>query len=272
MKNYLFVFLAFIFSDCSSNKQSETEYSFEQILEEMFESNDCGCHLSEQEMIYKLPIVAIRDSIKICKIGTVNIGAGPITWLEYLQLIDSDGLEGQIYNCNINEDFEQKFLSRNLLYKDKSLFIYYRLPMDVYFLEYNRWFTLDVETYSQKIYAENDSIFYSEINLDFTPPFQSQQAIDSTLKYCNLESSNVNRVELKKTVDRLFISAINGSENARKKFFSIPDKLKSYFNDNPESLDYYNKYLKLLNQYENYIEKGGEVNYSSPSDYVFPRE
>ncbi|MEL6134959.1 MAG: hypothetical protein AAFR59_16490, partial [Bacteroidota bacterium] len=204
-------------------------------------TNACGCHLTEEEMIRKLPILAIGDSIKICKVGTNQVagsGLGPMTWLEYIQS-EYHGGEGQIYNCHTHEYFKPKFRSRILRYADKSLYIDYRLPIDVYDTVNQKWVDLELEAYRQRIYARHDSVIYSEVTVAFDLPFQGPEAFDAALSTYETARSNENAYWLSRAIKQLFAAAINGDSLSHEKFVSIPDTFRTYYETHPSSMETY---------------------------------
>ncbi|MEM7162427.1 MAG: hypothetical protein AAF487_08275 [Bacteroidota bacterium] len=256
-KQCLIIGIALSIFSCSPNTVQKTLEE-----KEVFE-NDCGCNLTEKEMLNKLPIAAMGDSLVICKLGTTKIigsGLGYITWLEALQSKYNGG-EGQVYNCVTNENFKRKFLKRKLEYKDKSLFMYYRFPVNVYDTINKVWVDLDIETYMQKIYAKKDSIFYSDVKLAFKPPFHTQEAFDSALEEYELESGRKNHYLISRTVKRLFVSAINGDQKAREKFLEIPIEFKDYYDHHEDAAQRYDVYSQLLTDYEHFLSEGGEREY-----------
>ena len=226
-------------------------------------TNECGCNLSKEEMIAKLPIFAMGDSIKICKVGTnrvIGSGPEPMTWLEYLQS-EYHGGEGQIYNCTINKPFKKKFRSSILKYDDKSLIIYYRFPIDVYDPVNGKWIDLDLETYKQRIYAKNDSIVYSKVEVAFNPPLQTKEAFKVALNEYEVERKKRDHYLISRTVKRLFVSAVNGDRLSIGQFLGIPDEFKSYYDTHPESLEIYKMYKELYVDYTSYLENGGTKEY-----------
>ncbi|MFY0482151.1 hypothetical protein ACI6PS_06050 [Flavobacterium sp. PLA-1-15] len=225
--------------------------------------NSCGCRLTDQEMIEKLPITAIGDSIVVCKVGTNYVagsGRDAMTWLEYLQS-EYHGFEGSIYDCVREASFKQLYDSRILSYRDKKIIIDYRFPIDVYDATSGKWIDLELQTYSQTIYANNGTISYSAPALIFKPPLQPSKAFALTNTEYEKEAARTDHYMISTTMKRLFTCAVNGDEKSRKRFLNLTTDFKAYYDKDDYSLKYYHKYLKLYQDYMNYLQKGGKKTY-----------
>lgn len=232
--------------------------------------NACGCTLTDEEMITMLPITAKGDSIVVCKVGTNNVigsGRGPMTWLEYLQS-EYNGGEGAIYNCVTNQPFKQKYPSRVLHYRDKKLIIDYRFPMDVYDAYNKTWIDIEIPTYRQTIYAQNNQIKYSETVICFAPPKQKKAAFAAVDEAYQQETQRTDHYMISGLVKKLCMAAINGDKLSQTRFENITKDFEAYYKDHTDSYAIYQQYRQLYDDYQKYVAQGGKVTYYDLT--VFP--
>jgi hypothetical protein len=232
--------------------------------------NACGCTLTDEEMITKLPITAKGDSIVVCKVGTNYVagsGRDAMTWLEYLQS-EYNGGEGEIYDCVTNQPHQSLYPSRILKYTDKKLVLDYRIPMDVYDAYNKAWVDLEIPVYRQTIYAKNNRIYYSAVVVNFDIPQQKKAAFAAADEAYQQESQRQDHYMISGVVKKLFTAALNGDSVSKTRFDNITKDFEAYYKDHDDSYKIYEQYRKILTDYNQYLAKGGKVNYYDLS--VFP--
>lgn len=232
--------------------------------------NACGCTLTDEEMITKLPITAKGDSIVICKVGTISVPGsdlGTMNWLQYLQS-EYNGGEGDIYDCVTNQPMKSLYPSRILKYKDKKLVLDYRFPMDVYDAHNKTWLDLEIPVYRQTIYAKNNRIYYSTVTVNFDIPQQKQAAFAAADEAYQKESQQPYHYMISGVVKKLFTAALNGDKVSKTRFENITKDFEAYYKDHADSYKIYQQYRKLYDDYNQYLAQGGKVNYYDLS--VFP--
>jgi hypothetical protein len=140
--------------------------------------------------------------------------------------------------------------------------------MDVYDALNKAWVDLEIPVYRQTIYAKKNRIYYSKVAVNFAIPQQKQAAFAAADEAYQKESQQPYHYMISGVVKKLFTAALNGDEVSKKRFENITKDFEAYYKDHADSYKIYQQYRKLYDDYNQYLAKGGKVNYYDLS--IFP--
>ena len=250
----------------------------------------CACNLSEQQDANDCPIAALGDSIVICKKGSIRFGAsvsGDYSWLAYMKSKHS-GAEGKLRHCRSGKELiEDPWIgtpdNKRRNYRGKKIYVKILREVDVYDHEKEKWAgTFSLPVYRRVVFAKEDSVYVSDKAFIFKPPHQKASAFQSAIaqyqkqkqKKEELFAAKVyNRERLarldKSTINKLFVSAVNGSEEAQNILLRLPDEFAEYLATNTYIERILMDKIQIYKRYMAALEEGQAREYLDMSKFLY---
>jgi hypothetical protein len=210
---------------------------------------ECTCKLTDEEIQNNFPVLAVNDSLIICKKNKVN----GMNWPDYLSK-NKFYTEYTVFNCQNNEYIKGKFSNDNAFsYAGKSLILYSKKEFMVYDTIKNRLHRLPIDVYKEKIYAENGEVKKSTAEFVLTPPKYNSKTIQEVNIQFQKKKQNPSSYYV---VDYLLGAALNDDQISKERLYNFDKIFPKH--DEKNNLD---QALIILKEYESYKKNGGKIRF-----------
>ena len=181
--------------------------------------NECDCKVASYSPYNDWPLLALDDSVAICKPGTISFGSSErsLGYVDFLKRHSLSQADEKIIFCKAGRIVQNDYGEYSLTYQNKQLIITWNITIDSFMVDKNKWasdifFRPIRPIYRQAVYASKNVLYLSPNKVVFHPHKISKQALLSVNDLYLSLKKGTSGSSVSTLLNRIFILAMSGDK------------------------------------------------------------